>query len=335
LPEGISFTPLAEALTQEDENVIAIMEQAIQDCVNGFAALNIAYLSDGACLRVAKNTVVPEPVNLVFVNRGVENSVAHTRNLLFLEQGSEVSITETYVGLGDNNYFTNTQSEIVLGENANLNHYKLQQEGGKGNHIAGLNAVQQAHSYLGCHNLSLGSLLMRQDITNVMAAEGSECLINGLMLGRDRQHMDLHTRIEHTKPHCTSREYFRGILDDRARGVVDGRVIVHPQAQKTDAHLASNNLLLSRHSEMDVKPQLEIYADDVKCTHGTTVGQMDDDALFYLRSRGLDEEAARALVTYAFANDILSRVPSEAIRSSSQNLLISRMPQARYIKELL
>lgn len=335
LPDGASLIPLGRALEQEDEIVIQALEQASEHVSNGFEALNLAYLSDGVSLQLAKNSIVPEPINLIFINQGRENSSAYLRNLITLEPGSQASVTETYIGLADNSYFTNSRTDVMVGENAKLDFYSLQQQGKSATHVAGLKIAQQANSRFAYHCFMLGGQLARQDFESTLAGEGAECLVNALLLGQGRQHIDFHTRIEHAMPHNSSREYVRGILDERARGVLDGKVIVQPQAQKTDARLETANLLLSRHAEMDVKPQLEIYADDVKCSHGATVGQLDDNALFYLRTRGLDESTARALMTYAFATDILGRVPLAALRSSFEQRLLSRLPQALHIKELL
>ncbi|MBI3772470.1 MAG: Fe-S cluster assembly protein SufD [Gammaproteobacteria bacterium] len=335
LPDGISMISLGRALEQEDDVVMQALEQVNENLSNGFTALNMAYLSDGVSLRIAKNTVIPAPVNLVFINQGRENSGTYLRHLITLEPGSQASITETYIGLGDNSYFTNSQTEVMVGENARLDYYTLQQQGNKAVHVAGLNVVQQADSRFAYHCFLLGGQLARQDFKTVLAAEGAECLVNALLLGQGRQHIDLHTHVEHAVSHCASREYVRAILDERARGVLDGKVIVQPQAQKTDARLVSNNLLLSHHAEMDVKPQLEIYADDVKCGHAATVGQLDDNALFYLRSRGLDETTARTLMTYAFAADIIGRVPKGVLRDSFQQRVLTHMPQALHVRGLL
>lgn len=335
LPEGVSFVSLGTALAREDETVIAALERACARASDGFAALNLAYLSDGVSLRLAKNTQIQEPINLIFINQGRKDRGAHVHNLLSLEAGSRASIAETYIGLGDDNYFSNHHSEVVLGDNAHLDFYSLQQQGDSASHIAALNIVQYRDSRFAYHGLSLGGQLARHGVESLLNGEGADCVINALLMGKGRQHIDLHSRIDHVFPRGTSREYVRGILDERARGVLDGMIVVQPHAQKTDARLVSNNLLLSQYAEMDVKPQLEIYADDVKCSHGATVGQLEDDALFYLRSRGLDEATASALMTYAFAADILGRMPVEGLRACFQRRLLARMPQAVPVKELL
>lgn len=336
LPSAADFSivTMRQRLEQEDEEVIHALEQAIKYATNGFSALNIAYLSDGAQVRVSANTQLRDPVNLIYLNSGVEGSAAHLRNRLLLESGAQAVVTESYIGPAENNYFTNAHTEVQLGSGARLEHYKLLAEGTRCVHMATLQTEQAADSQWAYHQLTLGGLWVRQDIHNEMSAPGADCLINGLMVGAGRQHMDIHARIDHLEPHCRSRAYFRGIMDARARGVVDGLIIVHPQAQKSDAYLSSKNILLSPHAEMDVKPQLEIYADDVKCMHGTTVGQLDADALFYLRARGLDYEAARSLVIHAFADDILRRFTAPGVRSLCHQLVQTRMPQTSYPQEL-
>ncbi len=332
---GIAFSTLAQALEQEDDLLLDAWQQTVHSNGDGFTALNIAYATDGVCLCVKKASLVTDPVHLVFVNSGMQDSAAHIFNLLVMEEGAELNLTESYFALGENHYFTNTHTLIRLGGNARLDHYKLQQEGANATHIARLEVEQQRHSRLGCHLFSVGGRLVRHDICNRFIEAQGESLINGLFLGDGHQHQDFHTRTEHRHPQCTSREYFRGILDEHSRGVFNGQVMVHPGAQKTDARMASNNLLLSPHAEMDTKPQLEIYADDVKCTHGATVGQLDEDALFYLRSRGLDSATARGLVTFAFANEILDRIPLESMRLYLRDLLISHMPGSGYIQEIV
>ncbi len=331
---GLEIVSLRQLLEQEDEETLRSLEHAIKQATNGFGALNIAYVSDGAYVRVMKDTQAPAPINLIHLNSGIENSAAHLRNRVWLESGSQAVITESYFGPDAPNYFTNTHTEVQLGPGARLEHYKLLAEGAHGAHIATLQTAQDADSQLACHQLILGGVLVRQEINNEMIASGAECLINGLLVGGGRQHLDVHARIDHRQAHCRSRAYFRGIMDARARGVVDGRITVHPQAQKSDAYLSSKNILLSPHAEMDVKPQLEIYADDVKCMHGTTVGQLDDEALFYLRTRGLEYETARNLVIHAFADEILSRFTAPGVRSLCHRQLQSRMPQTSYPQEL-
>jgi Fe-S cluster assembly protein SufD len=215
-----------------------------------------------------------------------------------------------------------------------IEHYKLQQEGPQAYHIGGVHAAQSRNSRLVTHSIALGALLARNDVTTAFDAEGCDATLNGLYLVGGRQHVDHHTRIDHAKPNGTSREYYRGVLDGASRGVFNGKVIVHPGAQRTDAHQANHNLLLSRDAEVDTKPQLEIYADDVKCSHGATVGQLDDAQIFYLRSRGVDEAMARGLLTYAFARDVIERIRVAPLRAGLEKLLLARLPQGDRISQL-
>ena len=210
----------------------------------------------------------------------------------------------------------------------------MQQEPARALHVGGIHAAQSRGSRLESHSIALGAALARNDITTSFDAEGCEAELNGLFLVRGRQHVDHHTRIDHAEPHGTSREYYKGIVDDAARGVFNGKVIVHPGAQKTNAQLSNHNLLLSKSAEVDTKPELSIDADDVKCTHGATVGQLDDNAMFYLRSRGIDEAMARALLTYAFAHDVIERVRVAPLRAMLERVLVERLPQGGRIREL-
>jgi Fe-S cluster assembly protein SufD len=225
-------------------------------------------------------------------------------------------------------------SEAVVEDGAVLDHYALQREGGEALHVATLAVRQGRASRFSDQSVTLGSVLHRRDILTVFAAEGGECVLNGLFVAGGRQHMDTHTRIDHAKPHCSSRELYKGVLDGRARGVFHGTILVRKDAQKTDAMQTNKNLLLSTEALVQSTPALQIFADDVKCKHGSTTGQLDAAALFYLRSRGIGEEAARALLTYAFASDVVGRIRLDAVRAGVAALLQSRLPQAE-IREAL
>jgi Fe-S cluster assembly protein SufD len=246
-----------------------------------------------------------------------------------------VKIIESYVGLESGVYFTNAVTEIVAGDNAILDHYKLQRESLRAFHVATLQAHQSRHSTFSTHSISLGGGLVRNDVNVVLAGEGCECTLNGSYMVKDRQHVDNHTLIDHAQPHCTSRELYKGILDDHASGVFNGRIIVRPGAQQTDARQTNKNLLLSEDALVNTNPQLEIHADDVKCAHGATIGQLDTDALFYLRSRGIDLETARHILTYAFASDIISRIKIAPIRTGLECALFMDVPQGHTTLEEL
>ena len=231
-------------------------------------------------------------------------------------------------------YFTNAVTEVcVIIFNAILKHYKIQQESLNAYHIGNLNVMQGKNSKLESHSISLGGALVRNDIHGQLAAEGAEIIMNGLYMTGDKQHVDNHTRVDHLKPRTLSTENYRGVLNGKSRAVFNGKVIVHKDAQKIEAHQNNANLLLSDDAEIDTKPELEIYADDVKCTHGATVGQLDQNMLFYLRSRAIDEETARSLLTYAFADELISNINFAPIRNRLERLVIGQLPDAALIRE--
>ena len=244
-------------------------------------------------------------------------------------------MVESYAGNDGPVYFTNAVSEAALEDGAVLDHYMLQREGSESFHVATLAARQGRGSRLSDHSLTLGGSLHRRDVETAFTGEGGECVLNGLFVAGGRQHMDTHTRIDHAKPHCSSRELYKGVLDGKARGVFHGTILVRKDAQKTDAIQTNKNLLLSREALVQSTPALQILADDVKCKHGSTTGQLDAAALFYLRSRGLGEEAARALLTYAFASEVVGRMKVDALRARVTAFLQSRLPQAAEVQEAL
>ena len=242
---------------------------------------------------------------------------------------------ESYVSLDDGVYFNNVRTDVMAGASSCIEHYKLQRESVKAFHVADLRVHQAAASGFHSHSISFGGALVRNDIRVALDAADAACSLNGLFTADGRQHVDYHTYIDHFKPNCVSNEFYKGILSGRGRGVFNGAVYVHPGAAGTDAHQTTNNLLLSRDAEIDTKPQLEIYADDVKCSHGATVGQLDENMLFYLRSRGIDEQAARGLLVYGFARDVIDRIEVNAIRSRLAESLLRWMPHADQVRELV
>jgi Fe-S cluster assembly protein SufD len=256
---------------------------------------------------------------------GKEATVCHPRNLIVIGRGGQATIVENYLGVEGELYFTNAVTEIVVGENGVGEHYKVQREGGKAFHIATLQACLERNSNFSSHSISLGGALVRNEVNAVLDGEGGECTLNGLYMVGGGQHVDNHTRIDHVKAHCNSRELYKGVLDGKSRGVFSGKIYVHEGAEKTDAKQTNKNLLLSEDAVINTKPQLEIYADDVKCTHGTTIGQLDQEAIFYLRSRGIDLEAARGLLTYAFASEMIGRIKVEPVRAQLEHLLLARL----------
>jgi Fe-S cluster assembly protein SufD len=331
LPAGVTLESLAAALERAPDALERLIGEDSRQTV--FGALNTAFMADGTYLYVPRGTAIEEPVHLFFV-AAEKDAAIHPRNVIVAEEGSQATVIEHYAGAEGVAYFTNAVTQIFAAGNATVEHYKLQQEPLQAFHIAGIHAAQAGGSRFLSHSISLGAAIARNDISTTFDAEGCEATLNGLYLARGRQHVDHHTRIDHAKPNGTSREYYRGLLDGASRGVFNGKVIVHPQAQRTDAHQVNHNLLLSKDAEVDTKPQLEIYADDVKCTHGATVGQLDDAQLFYLRSRGVEEAVARSLLVYAFARDVIERIRVASLRVQLEEVLLSRLPQGERIREL-
>lgn len=326
---------LREALREEPQLLEPHLARHASFEKNAFTALNTAFLEDGAFVRIPRGTIAGEPVHLIFLSAADsgEPAVSHPRNLILAEPNSQATIIETYIGSGPlpeggGVYFTNAVTEVVCEEGAVLEHYKVQRESLSAFHVQTIQAAQGRASNFASHNVCLGAALARTDINVLFTAQGSECALNGLFLANGTQHMDNHTLIDHAKPRCTSRELYKGILDGRSRGVFHGKIIVRQDAQKTDAVQTNKNLLLSREALVNSTPALEILADDVKCRHGSTIGQLDANSLFYLRSRGIGEREARALLTYGFAADLASRIRVPWVREEIEAFLGLRLPQA-------
>jgi Fe-S cluster assembly protein SufD len=332
--DGVHVRSLREVLDREPQIVQPYLDRQASGPGRCFAALNSAFLDDGAFLSVPAGTVLTEPIHLVFLSApGSQPTASHPRVLVWAGPKSQATIIESYGGPADAVYLTNAVSEITLEHGAVVDHYRLQRESARAFHVGTLCATQGRATRFASHAISLGASLSRLDIRQVFAGEGGECVLNGLFLGGDRQHMDTHTWVDHAQPHCSTRELYKGIVDDQARGVFVGRILVRPGAQKTDAIQTNKNLILSREALVDSLPQLEILADDVKCKHGSTTGQLDPLALFYLRSRGIGEDAARALLTYAFASDVVQRIGVEELRAGLTEHLQRRLPGPVDMKE--
>ena len=326
LPAGVKVVNLAAALTQDT----ALIEQhlgkhAVMDR-NPFTALNTAFVADGAFVYVPPRTVVEQPVECVFFSTSGEQPVmSHPRNLVVVDDGGRLEFIETYGGTAARPYLTNAVTEIVVGDNARADCYRIQREGEQAFHLATTTSRQGRDSRYSLTPIVLGASLSRHDILMGMNGEGGEGTLNGLYLTSGDQHVDHNTIIDHAVPHCDSHEYFNGVLEERSRAVFNGRIIVRRGAQKTDSKQTNNNLLLSEDARADSQPQLEIYADDVRCTHGATLGPLDDDALFYLQSRGLDRERANAMLTYGFGVEILNRVALPELREQLDTLVKARL----------
>jgi Fe-S cluster assembly protein SufD len=292
---------------------------------DAFTALNTAFMVDGAVVHVPADTVVEKPIHIVYVTDAeAAKGATHPRTLIVADRHAVVTVIESYVTLGDATYFTNAVTEIQVADGAKVDHYRIERESERAYHIGTTEVRQGRDSRYHSFSFATGGALARVNLYTVLGGEGGETLMHGLYMLDGTQHIDHQTRIEHAAPHCASREVYKGIMDDASHGVFNGKVYVQPEAQKTDGKQTNNNVLLSETAQADTKPQLEIFADDVKCTHGATVGRLDEVALFYLRSRGIDLEQARNLLTYAFAADVLERIDQPEVRESLEALTRER-----------
>jgi Fe-S cluster assembly protein SufD len=384
LQAGVKLGSLARALADHDASLETHLARYAGYDDHAFAALNTAFMQDGAFIEIGKDVILDRPICLLYVSIADSlPTVTHPRNLVLAGRGSQVNIIEAYVGLGPGNskletgnwkletgnskfetrnskletgsspqasgsespfssfqfpvssfqtdgvYFTNSVTEVVVGEGALVDYCKVQQEGPRAFHVASLTFQQERSTSVTTHAIALGGALDREDLTTVLRGEGAESLLHGLYVISGEQHVDNHTVIDHAQPHCSSRELYKGILDGGSSGVFNGKIIVRKYAQKTDSKQSNKNLLLSENAVINTKPQLEIYADDVKCTHGATIGQIDQEAVFYLRSRGIALEQARAMLTQAFANDVIEKVKFGSLRERLREMLAARLDQGQ------
>ena len=326
LPGGARIESLAAALAEDSALIEKHLGQYARTTNNTFAALNQAFFTDGAFIFVPKGVEVAEPVQLIYISSARQSGeTILPRNLILAEANSKLTVVESYISTGNAAYFTNAVTEILAGDNAAIEHIKLQDEAAAAFHIATIAGEFGRASRVNVHSFALGAKISRNNIRAKLAGEGLECILNGLYLTRGEQLADHHMIVEHAQPHCASHEYFNGILDDKSKGVFHGRIYVHPIAQKTDAKQTNKNLLLSDDARANTKPQLEIYADDVKCTHGATIGQLNDESIFYLRSRGIDTDMARQMLIHAFAGEIIERIQCEPAREVIDKLVWERL----------
>ena len=325
---GVTITNLASAIASGDKLVEQHLARHARVDESGFSALNTAFIADGAFISLAPNTVVADPIHLLFLSLPTATAnTAQPRNLFIAGANSSAKLVEHYVSLGDAAHFTNVITELVVGAGANVEHAKFQEENLEAFHIATVQATLARDSRFLSHSISTGARLARNNIHLVMTGPGVECVMNGLYAVAGKQLVDHHTVADHAQPQCASHEFYHGILGGQSRGVFNGKIFVRKDAQKTDAKQTSRNLLVSDTAQVDTKPQLEILADDVKCTHGATVGQLNDEALFYCRSRGIDEINARRLLTHAFASEIVNRITVESVREHLEQVLWGRLEE--------
>ena len=327
LPRGVQVGSLAHAIAENGQALETHLGGYVNIERDAFCALNTAFIEDGAYVYLPRRTVVEAPICLLFISvPGDGPRMAHPRNLMVAEDETEASVVEDYISLGGGVFFSNVVTELVAGENAVISHHLIEREDRQAFNISTLRTQQARSANVSSHSVLLGGALVRHNVHPVLAGEGGECLINGLFIGAGSQHMDNYMLVEHASPHCSSRQFYNGILDAHSHGVFHGRIIVHKGAQKTDAKQTNRNLLLSDDAQIDTKPQLEIYADDVKCTHGATIGQVEENALFYMRSRGIDEAAARRLLLLAFANECLERMKCRQVRDYLEGVVQGWLP---------
>jgi len=322
LSKGVTLSGLSEQVRKPPEVVEAHLGRYVDIRRDPFPALNTAFAEDGAYVHIRRGTVLSEPIHWLFLSTAEDTpEMSHPRNLLVVEEECQATVIEEYISLGRGSVLSNSVTELVVGESANVVHYMIVREPEETFHISTLRIEQARSATVASHSLLLGGGLVRNNVHPVLRGEGGECLINGLFVGNHRQHLDNYMLVEHASPHSSSRQFYNGILDGHAHGVFHGRIVVHKDAQKTDAKQTNRNLLLSDDAQVDTKPQLEIYADDVKCTHGATIGQIDENALFYLQSRGIDRVSARRLLLSAFASECLARMKADAARAHAERLI--------------
>ncbi|MGF1731810.1 Fe-S cluster assembly protein SufD [Photobacterium kasasachensis] len=325
LPNGLLLCNIAQGLNRHTHLLSSALGTVTEHNNHPFAALNTMFMADGVLLQVMQGCKVQMPIHCLFYTTDADRPVMYSPRLLLLaEDNTEVTVIEHYLGNSNGRlhyqhqnselHLTNALTEVVLGRDATLHHYKLQCESDKTCHVAGMHVEQQQSSQFYSHNISLGACLARNDICIKLAKEGAGCHLHGAYCIANKQHVDFHTQIDHLVANCHSNELYKGVIQDKARAVFNGMVVVHPEAQYSDAQLINKNLLLSAKAEVDTKPELQIYADDVKCSHGATVGQLDPAALFYLQSRGISKEDAQSLLITAFISDILQTVAPLSVR---------------------
>ncbi len=328
LPAGVTLMSMREALQQGDA-LQSVLRSVMPEKANAFAELNNGLFRDGALLKIDAGCQLDKPVELVFISGG-EQTLCMPRNLIMLEAGARASVIERQLSDDESTGLSNSATEIVLAEDSRLDYNLIQLQGRKSTHIGGTWVQQATGSHLSTRTMTLGGALVRNELNISLNGKGAHADCVGLFYGRQRQHLDNHTTIRHAAPECTSRELYKGILDDRARGVFHGRVVVEQDAQLTLAEQQNYNLLLSRDAEIDTKPQLEIYADDVKCSHGATVGELDKKQLFYMQSRGIDIDSAKTLLTYAFAAQVVEEIKIDSLREE----LITRVAEQMHLSDI-
>jgi len=334
LPNGVLCGSLASSMRSSDPNALSFLARQVKIDETPFVSLNTAFLQDGAFISIPDGIVLDDPIQLLFIASEQKPFLVSPRTLVIVGKRSRVSIVESYVSLTDQLYLTNAVTEVVVGDEAVVEHDKLQNESLNAVHVAMIQTRLGGNAQFTSNSILLGGSIVRNNVTVVLDAERSECALNGLSLGTGTQVLDNHTTIDHAKPNCASHELYKAILDSKSKGIFNGKIFVRPDAQKTDAKQTNKTLLLSDEATINTKPQLEIFADDVKCTHGATVGQLDAEQVFYLRSRGIGEMAAKDILTFAFASDVVNRVHVDSLKRHLESLIHERLDQGRLVQPI-
>lgn len=325
IPEGVFIGSLADAISDGNSIVKKHLGKYVNSNNQIFTSLSTAFIKDGAFIYVPKNIIVDKPIHIIYLTESKGNKIlTQPRNLFVADKNSQITIIEHYVSEDNGVYFTNSITEVFNGENAVLDHIKLQEESKQSFHIATMEVDQERNSNFSSHLISYGARISRNDFTTRFNDEGGMSMLNGLFMINEDQLFDAHTMIDHAKPHCNSHEHYKGILQDKSRGVFNGKVMVRKDAQKTNAFQENNTIILSDEALMNTKPQLEIFADDVKCSHGATIGKLNDEAKFYLKSRGIGEDAATAMLIHAFASDVIKSIKIEAVRDYLEEIITKK-----------
>lgn len=330
LPDGVTISELSEAMRDHQGELEPLIGQLAKDGGHPFVALNTARFQEGAFIEVKPGTVLEQPLNLFHTTNSAEAAVgviSHPRTMVKAGANSQFTLTDTYLGTEDSAYLTNPVTEVYLDANSQVHHYRIQRESKAAYHLSHLAVTQARDSQYTHMHLSLGGAVVRNEVMGVLTGKGAHTRLLGLNLTDGKQHIDNDTYIDHAVAHCSSFELYKSILDGNSTGAFTGRVMVRPGAQKTDAYQTNNNLLLSDKALVHTRPQLEIFADDVKCSHGATIGQLEKDSIFYLRSRGIEESCASCLLTYAFGSEVLEKLPPTKLRTQMQQLILERLPQ--------
>jgi len=327
LPDNVVIGDFAEVLRQPEYEARIREYVSANNGDNAFTALNMALFSSGAFVLIPPDVEIENPIHLLFISKAQngDTPASFPRVLIIAEANSSATIVENYVGLGDGTYFTNAVVNLIVQSGARVQHYKVQRESGSAFHVATTNSTIGRGSRYETTNINLGGLLSRHNVAATFNDDGGECSVDGLYMISTNQHSDTHSVIDHRQPHCTSHQLYKGVLDGKSHAVFNGKVFVRHGAQQTDAQQTNKNLLLSNEARVDTKPQLEIFADDVKCAHGAAVGQLDEDELFYLESRGINPALARNILTYGFAKEVIEKIKVDSIKRELDAVVLNRL----------